>query len=133
MENVLPTEIAVLGWSVVLLLVYIFAHSSSATRDTGLDYNAGPRDAEKPKSVTTSRLDRAKWNFLETYPAFVALALGLAASGQTGGWAATGAVLWIVCRVLYLPLYAFGVPYVRSVVWGLSIVGLLMMLGRLLF
>jgi uncharacterized MAPEG superfamily protein len=129
----LPTEIAVLGLSVVLLLVHVFAQGQSATRDTGLDYNAGPRDEEKPKSVLTGRLDRAKWNFLETYPAFVALALALAVLNQTGGWAAWGAVLWLAARIVYLPLYAFGVPVIRSMTWALSIIGLLVMLGQLLF
>jgi len=132
METSLPTELLLLGWSVVLLLVHIFAQGQSATRDNGLGYNASPRDQEKPVSALTGRLDRAKWNFLETYPAFVALALALVMSGQASEWGAVGAILWFVARIVYLPLYAFGVPYVRSVVWLASVVGLLIMLGSFL-
>ncbi len=31
-------------------------------------------------------------------------------------------------RVVYLPLYAFGIPYVRSLVWLVSLAGLIMLL-----
>ncbi|GHD18381.1 MAPEG family protein [Tianweitania populi] len=132
MDTSLPTELLVLGWSVVLLLVYIFAHSQSATRDNGLGYNASARDEQKPVSKLTGRLERAKWNFLETYPAFVALALGLVISGQASQWGEIGAILWFVARIIYLPLYAFGVPCVRSLVWAVSLIGLLIMLGSFL-
>lgn len=128
----MPTEITALAWSTVLLLVYILAQGWSSNRDNGLDYNAGPRDEAKPQSVMTGRLNRAKWNFLETYPAFVAVALSLAATNQTGGWAAWGAILWLAARIVYLPLYAFGVPLVRSFAWGASLFGLAAMLIQLL-
>ncbi|MBS9722291.1 MAPEG family protein [Tianweitania sp. BSSL-BM11] len=132
MDTTLPTELLVLGWSVVLMLVYIFAHSQSATRDNGVGWNAGPRDETKPVSKLTGRLERAKWNFLETYPAFVALALGLVISGQASQWGEIGAILWFVARIVYLPLYAMGIPYIRSFVWMASLIGLLIMLGSFL-
>ena len=53
-------------------------------------------------------------------------------TNQTGGWAAYGAVLWLVARIVYLPLYAFGIPVMRSLVWGASLVGLAAMLVQLL-
>jgi uncharacterized MAPEG superfamily protein len=125
------TEIAVLGWSVVLLLVQIVLQAVS-TYDLG-PYLLGPRDEERQSgNVMAGRLKRALENLLETYPAFVALALALALTGRTGGIAATGAWIWLAARVVYLPLYAFGVPAVRTLAWVVSIVGLLMMLVRLM-
>jgi uncharacterized MAPEG superfamily protein len=35
--------------------------------------------------------------------------------------------------VLYLPLYAFGVPVARTAVWSVAALGLVMMLWRLAF
>ena len=126
------TEIAVLGWSVVLLLAQVLLQAVS-TYDLG-PYLLGPRDDNRPSgTVMAGRLKRALENLLETYPAFVALALALAVTGKTGGIAATGAWVWLIARVVYVPLYAFGVPAVRTLVWCVSIVGLLMMLFRLLF
>lgn len=125
------TEIIVLGWSVVLLLVQITLQAVS-TYDLG-PYLLGPRDDNRQSgNVWAGRLKRALENLLETYPAFVALALALAVTGKTGGIAATGAWVWLAARVVYVPLYAFGVPAVRTLVWCVSVVGLLMMLVRLM-
>ena len=124
------TEIAVLGWSVVLLLAQVLLQAVS-TYDLG-PYLLGPRDDNRQSgNVMAGRLKRALENLLETYPAFVALALALAVTGKTGGIAATGAWVWLIARVVYMPLYAFGVPAVRTLAWVVSVVGLLMMLVRL--
>ena len=124
------TEIAVLGWSVVLLLAQVLLQAVS-TYDLG-PYLLGPRDDNRQSgNVMAGRLKRALENLLETYPAFVALALALAVTGHTGGIAATGAWVWLIARVVYVPLYAFGVPAVRTLAWVVSVVGLLMMLVRL--
>ncbi|MGN6537648.1 MAG: MAPEG family protein [Mesorhizobium sp.] len=125
------TEIIVLGWSVVLLLVQIILQAVS-TYDLG-PYLLGPRDDNRQSgNVWAGRLKRALENLLETYPAFVALALALAVTGKAGGIAATGAWVWLAARVVYVPLYAFGVPAVRTLAWCVSIVGLLMMLVKLM-
>jgi len=130
----MPTELIVLGASTVLLFVYIMIQGQLVTRERGLDWNAGARDgAERPLGTYAGRATRALANFQETYPALIALALGLAVTGQTGGLGAIGALLWFVARILYIPLYLFGVRYVRSLSWLASILGLLLMLIRFFF
>lgn len=129
----LSTEIVYLAWSVVLLIVHIAIQGGTATAELGLPYNAGPRDqAKQPQSNFAQRANRALRNILETYPAFVALALALAVTGKIGGMGAVGAALWFWGRVAYLPLYLFGIPYVRTLAWALSAAGLILMLIRLL-
>lgn len=129
----LPTELLLLGWSTVLLFAYVMIQGQTATRDRGLDWNAGPRDGEqKPLGEMAGRAERALKNFQETYPVFVALALGLAVTDRTGGLGTIGAWLWFVARIAYIPLYLFGVRYVRSLCWMASILGLLLMLIRFL-
>jgi uncharacterized MAPEG superfamily protein len=126
------TELTVLGWSVVLLLVQVVLQASAAL-DLGPRYLFGPRDEKREsKVIAAGRLNRALKNFLETYPAFIALALGLIVAGKAGGIGATGAWLWLVARVVYVALYAAGIPVIRTIVWFLSIVGLAMMLVRLM-
>lgn len=132
MEAVASTEIWVLGWSVVLLLLQVVAQAT-ASGDLGLKYLFSPRDEERrSSSIVAGRLLRALHNLLETYPAFVALVLALVVTGKTGGIAATGAWLWLVARVFYVFVYAAGVPVVRTFIWTASIVGLVLMLWRLL-
>ena len=128
-----PTELLLLGWSTVLLFAYVMIQGQTATRDRGLDWNAGPRDGEqKPLGEMAGRAERALTNFQETYPVFVALALGLAVTDRIGGLGTIGAWLWFVARIAYSPLYLFGIKYVRSLSWTVSILGLLLMLIRFL-
>lgn len=129
----LSTEMTLLGWSVVLLLVQIVLQASASAMETGLPYALTPRDERRePRSAMTGRLDRGLRNLLETYPAFVALALAIEITGQAGGMGAIGAQIWFWARVLYVPVYALGIPVVRTILWTASVVGLVMMLIELL-
>lgn len=124
----LTTEITMLGWSVVLLLAHIFAQAAFLTKDAGLKYNASARDGEVAVSLVTQRLTRALRNFLETYPAFIALALALQVTGEADSFGALGSVVWFWARVAYLPIAAAGIPWFRSVAWAVSLLGIVMML-----
>ena len=134
MANALPVEFQVLAWSVMLLFAHIAVQSGLATMESGLFYNASARDAQtKPKGAVARRAQRALRNFLETYGAFLGLAVALVASGRTGGYGAQGAMVWIIARALYLPLYLAGIPYVRTLVFAASIWGLIRMFEQLLW
>jgi uncharacterized MAPEG superfamily protein len=129
----LNVEMKTLGWSVVLLLAQIALQSCSATAEHGVRYNASPRDENlTPKTAFAGRAQRALANLLETYPAFIALALALTLEGRAGGLGAVGAIVWFCARVAYVPVYALGIPYLRSAIWIASVIGLLMMFARLL-
>ena len=128
----LSTEITVLGWSAVLLLLQVMAQAAAAS-DLGPTYLLSPRDEKRvSRSVVAGRLGRALKNLLETYPAFIALVLALVVTGKTGGLAATGAWLWLGARVVYVLIYAAGIPVLRTLVWLVSIIGLVLMILRLM-
>jgi uncharacterized MAPEG superfamily protein len=121
-----------LAWSVVLLIAYISVQGALVVRLRGAAWNAGPRDeGQPPLGKYPGRAQRALENFKETYPAFIALALALSVTNQSGS-GALGAWLWFGARVAYLPLYLFGVPWLRTLAYGVSLGGLIMMLTRLL-
>jgi uncharacterized MAPEG superfamily protein len=129
----LPTELVLLGWSTVLLFLHIMLQGQLATRERGTNWNAGPRDGEgAPLGPLAGRAARALANMQESYPIFIALALGLAVAGRTGGIGEAGAILWFVARLVYIPLYLFGIKYFRSLCWLASVLGLLLMLIRFL-
>lgn len=128
----LTTEIQMLAWTIVLGLLHVVLGVALVTRDKGLKWNMGARDAEgAPVGAVTDRVNRALRNFLETFPLFAAAVLAAAAAGRFDASTALGAQLYFWARVAYVPLYAAGVPYIRTLVWGVSIAGLLMVLSAM--
>lgn len=124
----MPAEILVTALGAALLMLHIALQGMLATRELGVEWNAGPRDGNNtPGNVHAGRAERALRNYLETFPALIALAMCLAVLGKTGGLGAAGAWLWLCARLVYLPLYLFGIPYIRSLVWVASAVGLTLM------
>ena len=119
--------------SVALLALHIAVQAIAVTLEFGSRWNAGPRDENlRPQGRIAGRAERALRNYLETFPAFGLLAVALAVAGRADGWGTTGAMLWIAARVVYLPLYLAGIPYVRSLVWIAAALGLTMMAWRLI-
>lgn len=119
--------------SAALLVFHIGLQGMLATKELGSAWNAGPRDdAREPAGKLAGRAARASANYRETYPAFVALALALVIASDPTGWGLVGACLWFVARLVYLPLYLAGVPYIRSFVWLVALAGLAVMAGALI-
>ena len=124
----MTTELTVLTWGCVLALVHIFAAAQVKTRQYGTKWNLGARDEELPPlNPLAGRLARAQANFFETFPIFIAAVI-LAMSVGTDSQTALGAWLWLGGRVAYLPLYALGVPVVRTLAWVVSLVGIVLVL-----
>ena len=118
----MTTELVALGWTLVLAVVQLFLHTGARNRETGLQYNMGPRDGgAPPEGVVTGRLHRARENLYETLPLFAAAVLIAHVAGREGTVTAYAAWTYLVARIVYVPLYAFGVPMVRSLVWGLGL------------
>jgi uncharacterized MAPEG superfamily protein len=125
----MTTELIVLAWGCVLAAVHIFAAVQVKTRQYGNKWNVGARDEElPPPKPLVGRLARAQANFLETFPLMIAAVLIVSAAGVTDKWTGIGAWLWLGGRVVYLPLYALGVAYVRSLAWVVSLAGIVMVL-----
>jgi uncharacterized MAPEG superfamily protein len=122
-------ELKILAWGCVLALVHILIAVRYKTRQYGTKWNMGARDAEMPPlSPIAGRLARAQANFFETFPLFAAAAIIVSIAHLNGRWTAIGAMVWLGARILYLPLYAAGIPVVRTLAWATSIVGLVLVL-----
>lgn len=122
-------ELTLLAWALVLALVQVLLPASLRNRETGISYNAGPRDEPGPAvGVLTGRLRRAQANLFETLPLFAAAVLIAHVAGREGALTLWGAWLFLGARIVYVPLYAFGVPYLRSLAWLVSVGGLVLIL-----
>lgn len=125
-------EIQMLAWSIALGLVHVLLGATLMTAQRGLKWNTSARDGEpRPLTGAAARVDRALRNFLETFPFFAAAVLAVVLTQRTSPETALGAQVYFWARVAYIPLYAAGIPYVRTLAWAASLWGLLQLLWAL--
>jgi uncharacterized MAPEG superfamily protein len=130
----MPVELLILALGALLLVVHIFAAVRFKTAQYGTKWNMGARDETlAPHNPVAGRLARAQANFQETFPIAIVALLGVVIAGRTSQWTALGGWIWLGARIVYLPLYGFGVPKVRTLVWALGLFGLGMVFSPLLF
>jgi uncharacterized MAPEG superfamily protein len=122
-------ELLMLALSVVLGFVHIIVSAIATTHQYGSKWNLSARDALMPPlEVMASRLQRAQHNFLETFPLFAAAVLIADATNRHGWMAVWGSQIYFYARALYLPIYAAGLPVIRTVVWSVASFGILLVL-----
>lgn len=127
------TELKMLAWSVALGIAHIVVQATLSTVQRGVSWNTGPRDGDSPPvSPLTARVERALRNYLETFPFFAAAALAVTVTHQTNAHSALGAQMYLGARVVYLALYAAGIPYLRTLVWTAAMIGIALVLLPLL-
>jgi len=134
-------EFIMLAFTLILAIVQIGWAASARTAELGLKWNAGARDGETaPPGRLAGRLIRAQANLFETLPIFAAAVIMAHIAGKDGPLTFNGldihltfvgAHLYFFGRLVYLPLYAFGTPYVRTLAWLVAFAGLVMVIVAL--
>lgn len=128
----MTTELTYLAATLVLALVQIFLPAGARTMEFGSKWNAGARDQTPvAQNPVVGRLERAQSNLYETLPLFIGAVLIAHVTGAESALTLWGVALYFWARVAYVPLYALGVPYIRSLVWLVSLAGLIMILAAL--
>jgi len=127
-------ELQMLFCSVLLGLAQLMAAAMLSTRDKGVAHNLSPRDEDgAPVSVLTGRMQRAFANFKETFAFFASAVLLVTILGRESELSAWGAQLYFWARLAYVPVYAAGIPGLRSAIWTVSLIGLLLVLLAIAF
>jgi uncharacterized MAPEG superfamily protein len=129
----LSTELWLLLSSLPVYSLYLGTQSILYRSHYGLWFAQTARDEEGPPSVMLGRAERALRNFNETFLPFAILLVIAHLGDRNDPVVFWGAVDWLTCRVLYLPLYLFGVFAIRSLVWLIGALGLFAMFFGLLF
>jgi len=116
----MAVELQVLGWAVLLAAVQLVLFAVPANLQLGADYTAGPRDERRELTGTAARLHRAFLNHVEGLalftPSVMVVVYGFASSPQTEA----AAITYLVARILYVPAYVSGIPFVRSAIWAVG-------------
>lgn len=114
-----------------IIAIVAFGHAVSTglwtVKAIGPREALGNRDAAPAEAAWGLRLRKAWRNFLENIAIFFALVLAAMAGGVSEAGVGVGALLFAVARAVYLPIYAIGVPVVRTLAWAAGAVGLVMM------
>ncbi len=118
-----------LGLTLVLAMVYIFAAASARTSRFGAKWNAGPRDEDMgDPGVLAGRLERAQANLFETLPLVIGAVLMAHLAKADEQQTTLGIQMYFFSRLVYLPLYALGVPFLRTLAWLVGLIGFFIVL-----
>jgi len=125
-------DLKLLIWSAVLALMQMAVAVIGAQMQVGLPPLAGNREKLPDMSGWAGRAQRAHGNILESLVMFAILVLVANATGKANAMTALGAELFFWSRLAYALIYLIGIPWVRTAVWSVSIVGLLLIFVQLI-
>ena len=124
-------EMTLLVWAALLTVVQAVVAAQGAMMQVGLPTLAGNREGIPEIKGWAGRAARAHRNMLENLVLFAALVLVAVAAGKTNGTTLMGAQIFFWARLVYAPVYIAGIPWLRTGVWAVSIVGLAMIFLQL--
>lgn len=119
-------EIWTLIGSASLGLVHISGQSFALKLAVGNRWTVGARDEPADAGIIAGRWQRALDNFLESFPLFAAVLLLAIATERTGVLTSSGALIYLLGRTAYLPAYLAGIAWVRTFIWQISMIGLVL-------
>lgn len=132
LAEAMTQELTVLVLAILLGFVHLFSAGNAARHVRGFKWNAGARDNKvAPLEGVAGRLDRAFKNYLETFAFFAAAVLIAHLVNRHNALTVYGAWLYLIARLIYLPVYAAGVAYIRSLIWFAATAGIFMVLAGL--
>jgi uncharacterized MAPEG superfamily protein len=127
----MPIELKLLVWSVALAFLQCLVAVTGALLQVGLPTLAGNREGLPAITGWGGRAERAHRNMLQSLVLFVALVLVAQAAGKLNPTTALGAQLFFWGRVAYAAVYVIGLPWIRTAVWAVSIIGLVLIFIQL--
>jgi uncharacterized MAPEG superfamily protein len=125
-------ELMLLVWAAVLTLVQAVVAAQGAFAQVGLFRLAGNREGMPEVKGWGGRAARAHRNMLENLVLFAVLVIVAVLADKTNGNTLLGAQLFLWARVAYAVIYVAGIPWLRTGVWAVSIVGLAMIFLQLI-
>jgi uncharacterized MAPEG superfamily protein len=78
------------------------------------------------------RARRAHLNMIENMVLFTALVLVAAVAGKANAMTAMGALIFFWARLIYAVIYLLGIPWLRTLAWVVSVIGMVMIAWQLI-
>jgi uncharacterized MAPEG superfamily protein len=124
-------DLKYLLFSVLLTAVQVVIAAAAANQVVGLVTLAGNREGMAEMPGFAGRAKRAHLNMLENMVLFTALVLIAAVAGKANATTAMGAMIFFWARLVYAVVYLIGVPWLRTVVWFVSVIGMVLIAVQL--
>jgi uncharacterized MAPEG superfamily protein len=125
-------ELSLLVWSVALAFLQVLVAVQGAMMHVGLPALAGNREPQLALTGWVGRAQRAQRNMVENLLLFAALVLVAVVADKTNAMTLLGAQIFFWARVVYAGVYIAGIPWLRTGVWFLSVIGLILIFAQLL-
>jgi uncharacterized MAPEG superfamily protein len=125
-------ELTLLVWSVALAFVQVLIAVQGGMMQVGLPALAGNREPQPEFTGWAGRAQRAQRNMIENLLPFGALVLVAVVAGKTNANTLLGAQLFFWARVAYAGVYIAGIPWLRTGVWFVSVIGMILIFLQLL-
>lgn len=125
-------ELNLLIWATVLTLVQAVIAVHGALMQVGLPMLAGNREGMPEIKGWGGRAARAHRNMLENLVLFAILVIAAVLADKTNGTTLLGAQIFLYARIAYALVYIAGLPWIRTGVWAVSVVGLAMIFLQLI-
>ena len=119
-------DLKYLLFSVVLTFVQVLIAAAAATQVVGLTTLAGNREGLPEFTGFAGRARRAHLNMIENMVLFTALVLIAVVANKTNAMTALGAMIFFWGRLVYALIYLIGVPWLRTLAWFVSVIGMIL-------
>ncbi len=126
-------ELTILTYAALLQVAQLALTILFVDAQTGLKYGAGPRDTPHLKTGIAGRLDRALDNHYAALALFTIAVLVITLGDKSTPLTITCAWAYLIARIIYVPAYLSGIPYLRSLIWSVGIGATVTMLITALF
>jgi uncharacterized MAPEG superfamily protein len=124
-------DLKYLLFSVLLAFVQVVIAAAMANQQVGLTTLAGNREGMADLTGIAGRARRAHLNMIENLVLFTALVLIAAVAGKANAATALGAAVFFWARLAYAVIYLIGVPWLRTLAWAVSVIGMVMIVVQL--
>jgi uncharacterized MAPEG superfamily protein len=124
-------DLQLLVWAVALCVVQMIVAVAGATLQVGLPRLAGNREPLPELTGWAGRATRAHRNMLESLVLFAVLVIVTHMAGVANEATVLGAQLFFWARLAYAIVYLIGIPWVRTGIWAVSVVGLVLIFLQL--
>ena len=127
----MTTDLTMLVWSAVLAFLQWVPYMLGRTSGWGLPVLVGNRDNTPPDAPWVARAVRAQANMLENLPVFAVLVLVAHIVVPGNATVVLGTELFFWARLAYAAIYIAGIPWLRTLAWLVSVVGMVLILVQI--